>query len=200
MPFFTDSTEVAVEGVGAARRIGWMRFVGNGLGALPIASIILERQADAAPWVLLLLNAIAWPALAMLLTRRAREPAAAQFRCMIVDSLFGGAWVAFMALSTVPSALFAALLVADKIAAGGIRLATRATLALVVGFAATWLALGLPYHPITSPGEIAEPPTAAPEPDGSVGGAGQPRLPDPARPAGAADGAAPRWRRLPADA
>lgn len=47
MPFFTDSTEVAVEGVGAARRIGWMRFVGNGLGALPIASIILERQADA---------------------------------------------------------------------------------------------------------------------------------------------------------
>lgn len=36
MPFFTDSTEVAVEGVGAARRIGWMRFVGNGLGALPI--------------------------------------------------------------------------------------------------------------------------------------------------------------------
>lgn len=55
-----------------------------------------------------------------------------------------------MALSTVPSALFAALLVADKIAAGGIRLATRATLALVVGFAATWLALGLPYQPITS--------------------------------------------------
>lgn len=72
MPFFTDSTEVAVEGVGAARRIGWMRFVGNGLGALPIASIILERQADASAWVLLLLNAVAWPAVALVLTRRAR--------------------------------------------------------------------------------------------------------------------------------
>lgn len=43
MPFFTDSTEGAVEGIGAARRIGWMRFVGNGLGAIPIASIMLER-------------------------------------------------------------------------------------------------------------------------------------------------------------
>lgn len=150
MPFFTDSTEVAVEGVGAARRIGWMRFVGNGLGALPIASIILERQTDASAWVLLLLNAVAWPAVALVLTRRAREPAAVQFRCMIVDSLLGGAWIAFMALSTVPSALFAALLVADKIAAGGVRLAARATLALMVGFVVTWLALGLPYHPITS--------------------------------------------------
>ncbi|PJL11203.1 GGDEF domain-containing protein [Stenotrophomonas maltophilia] len=149
MPFFTDSTEVAVEGVGAARRIGWMRFVGNGLGALPIASIILERQADASAWVLLL-NAVAWPAVALVLTRRARAPAAVQFRCMIVDSLLGGAWIAFMALSTVPSALFAALLVADKIAAGGIRLATRATLALVAGFVIAWLALGLPFQPVTS--------------------------------------------------
>ncbi|CAH0137008.1 putative diguanylate cyclase AdrA [Stenotrophomonas lactitubi] len=69
---------------------------------------------------------------------------------MIVDSLLGGAWIAFMALSTVPSALFAALLVADKIAAGGIRLATRATLALVAGFVIAWLALGLPFQPVTS--------------------------------------------------
>ena len=150
MPFFTDSTEVAVEGVGAARRIGWMRFVGNGLGALPIASIILERQADASAWVLLLLNAVAWPAVALVLTRRARALAAVQFRCMIVDSLLGGAWIAFMALSTVPSALFAALLVADKIAAGGVRLAMRATLALLLGFALTWWLLGFPYQPVTS--------------------------------------------------
>ena len=150
MPFLTDSTEVAVEGVGAARRIGWMRFVGNGLGAIPIASIMLERQDGALPWVLLLLNALAWPALALVLTQRSRKPAAVQFRCMVADSLFGGGWIAFMALSAVPSALFAALLVADKIAAGGVRLAMRATLALVVGFALTWWALGFPYQPVSS--------------------------------------------------
>ncbi|WMJ68209.1 sensor domain-containing diguanylate cyclase [Stenotrophomonas sp. 24(2023)] len=150
MPFFTDSTETAGEGRGAARRIGWMRFVGNGLGTLPIASIILERHDGLLPWVLLLLNAVVWPAIALVLIHRSREPAAAQFRCMVLDSGFGGAWIAFMALSTVPSALFAALLVADKIAAGGVRLALRATLALVLGFAVAWLALGFPYQPMTS--------------------------------------------------
>ncbi len=112
MPFFTDSAEGAVEGIGAARRIGWMRFVGNGLGAIPIASIIIERQDGALAWILLLLNALAWPALALLLTQRSRQPAVVQFRCMVADSFFGGGWIAFMALSAVPSALFAALLVA----------------------------------------------------------------------------------------
>lgn len=150
MPFFTDSAEGAVEGIGAARRIGWMRFVGNGLGAIPIASIMLERQDGGLAWVLLLLNALAWPALALLLTQRSRQPAVVQFRCMVADSFFGGGWIAFMALSAVPSALFAALLVADKIAAGGVRLAMRATLALLLGFALTWWLLGFPYQPVTS--------------------------------------------------
>lgn len=150
MPFFTDSAEGAVEGIGAARRIGWMRFVGNGLGAIPIASIMLERQDGGLAWVLLLLNALAWPALALRLTQRSRQPAVVQFRCMVADSFFGGGWIAFMALSAVPSALFAALLVADKIAAGGVRLAMRATLALLLGFALTWCLLGFPYQPVTS--------------------------------------------------
>lgn len=150
MPFLTDSTEVSVEGIGAARRIGWMRFVGNGLGAIPIASIMLERQDGALAWLLLLLNALAWPALALVLTHRSRQPAVVQFRCMVIDSFFGGGWIAFMGLSAVPSALFAALLVADKIAAGGVKLAVRATLALVVGFALTWWGLGFPYQPVSS--------------------------------------------------
>ncbi|OBU59648.1 sensor domain-containing diguanylate cyclase [Stenotrophomonas maltophilia] len=150
MPYFTDSTEVAVEGIGAARRIGWMRFVGSSLAALPLASILLERQDGVWPWTLLLLNALAWPTIALVLTRRSPEPAATQFRCMVLDSFFGGAWIAFIALSIVPSALFTALLVADKIAAGGVRLALRATLALVLGFGLVWFALGFPYQPTTS--------------------------------------------------
>lgn len=150
MPFLIDSTEVGVEGAGAARRIGWMRFVGNGLGAIPIASIILERHDGPLAWVMLLLNAVAWPALALWLTHRSRQPAVVQFRCMVADSFFGGGWIAFMALSAVPSALFAALLIADKIAAGGERLAMRATLALVVGFALAWWSLGFPYQPVSS--------------------------------------------------
>lgn len=150
MPFFTDSDEVAVEGLGAARRIGWMRFVGASLAALPIASVGLERGMGRPACVFLLVNALVWPAIAQLLTRHAARPAVVQFRCMIVDSLLGGAWIAFMAVSAVPSALFAALLVADKIAAGGTRLALKATAALLLGFLAAWLAMGTPWQPATS--------------------------------------------------
>jgi diguanylate cyclase len=109
-------------------------FVGNGLGAIPIASIILNARmgagldpAAAQRAGVAGAGAAADPTL--------RQPAVVQFRCMVADSFFGGGWIAFMALSAVPSALFAALLVADKIAAGGVRLAMRATLALVLGFA-----------------------------------------------------------------
>ncbi|MFB5855333.1 MASE2 domain-containing protein [Stenotrophomonas maltophilia] len=41
---------------------------------------------------------------------RVRQPATVQFRCMVFDSFTGGLWIAFIAASTVPSALFAALL------------------------------------------------------------------------------------------
>ena len=150
MPFFTDSTEAAVEGLGAARRIGWMRFVGAFLAAFPIASIALEREASAWAFGLLLVNAVAWPLVAQVLTQRARKPAVVQFRCMVVDSMLGGAWIGFMAVSAVPTALFAALLIADKIAAGGLRLTLKATSALVLGFLVAWLALGAPYQPATS--------------------------------------------------
>lgn len=83
MPFFTDSDEVAVEGLGAARRIGWMRFVGASLAALPIASVGLERGMGRLAFVFLLVNALVWPAIAQLLTRRAARPAVVQFRCMV---------------------------------------------------------------------------------------------------------------------
>lgn len=101
-------------------------------------------------WALLLLNALAWPALAFALTRSARKPATAQFHCLVADSLLGGAWIAFIGLSMVPSAVFAALLVADKVAAGGLKLAIRSTVALAVGCAAAWFALDRPYEPLTS--------------------------------------------------
>ncbi|WP_295569063.1 sensor domain-containing diguanylate cyclase [uncultured Stenotrophomonas sp.] len=127
-----------------------MRFVGALLAALPIASVGLERGMGRLAFVFLLVNALVWPVIAQLLTRRAARPAVVQFRCMVVDSLLGGAWIAFMAVSAVPSALFAALLVADKIAAGGTRLALKATAALLLGFLAAWLAMGTPWQPATS--------------------------------------------------
>ncbi|WP_165967300.1 diguanylate cyclase [Luteimonas aestuarii] len=132
------------------RRIHRMRVLGVLLCMLPIASVLAERDAPGFWWLLLALNVMLWPPLAYRICRRARDPVEAQFRCLMLDSTFGGAWIAAMALSAAPTALFLAMLTADKIAAGGWSLAIRCTLAGLAGFAATWILLGFPYQPESS--------------------------------------------------
>lgn len=131
-------------------RIHRMRMLGTALCALPIASVLDERGTSAVVWVLLFLNVVLWPQIAQALCRRARDPVLAQFRCLTLDSLFGGAWIAAMAVSTAPTAVFATLMTADKIAAGGSGLLWRATAALVAGFLVTWIAIGSPFEPAVS--------------------------------------------------
>jgi diguanylate cyclase len=67
---------------------------------------------------------------------------------MVADS-FGGGWIAFMGLSAVPSALFAALLVADKIAAGGVPGDARHA-GPAAGLRAHLVGPRFPYQPVTS--------------------------------------------------
>lgn len=142
--------DVRPKGLRFVARIHRMRMLGALLCVLPIASVLLERSASPAWWVLLALNALAWPQLALWMGRRARDPVATEFRSLVADSAFGGAWVAAMAVSAAPAALFATLLTADKIAAGGNRLLGRSTVALLGGFAITWALLGFPFQPLTS--------------------------------------------------
>ncbi|MCR6661767.1 MAG: diguanylate cyclase [Luteimonas sp.] len=127
-----------------------MRMLGTLLCALPIASVLAERSAPAPYWILLALNVIVWPQVAVWACRRARDPAEAQFRCLAADSAFGGGWIAVMAVSFAPSAIFLTMLTADKIVAGGWNLLRRSTIALVIGFGATWALLGFPWQPESS--------------------------------------------------
>lgn len=131
-------------------RIHRMRMLGTVLCTLPIASVLLERSAPAWLWALLALNVLLWPQVALLLGRRARDPVAAEFRALMLDSAFGGAWIASMAVSAAPAAVFITLLTADKIASGGWRLLGRTTLSLVAGFALAWAALGFEFAPVSS--------------------------------------------------
>ena len=127
-----------------------MRMLGTVLCALPIASVLAERQAQPLFWILLVLNALAWPQLANCLSLRARDPTAAQFRCLVLDSAASGIWIAIMAVSAVPTLLFTTVATADKIAAGGWPLLRRSTIALAIGFGLTWSLLGFPFEPASS--------------------------------------------------
>lgn len=150
MSQYNIDEEAPRKGLQFVARIHRMRMLGLGLGTLPIASVLLEQSAPAIAWVLLLLTAVAWPQLALLAGRRARDPVAAEFRSLSIDSAFGGAWIAAMGVSAAPAVAFTTLLTADKIAVGGLPLVAKSTLALVAGFVATWALLGFPFQPLSS--------------------------------------------------
>ena len=132
------------------RRIHGMRMLGTALCALPVGSVLAEREASLAVWILVGINALLWPQIAHCISTRARNPVAAQLRCLGLDSAFSGMWIAFMAVSAAPTALFVTMATADKIAAGGWRLLGRSSVALACGFLLTWALLGFPFQPLTS--------------------------------------------------
>lgn len=150
MPHFATADERRARELQFVRRIHRMRMLGTALCALPIASVLEERGAGWPTWLLLVLNAVLWPQLANLYSRRARDPATAQFRCLLLDSAASGAWIAAMGLSAAPSALFITMATADKIAAGGWTLMRRTTVALVLAFLVVWSLMGFPFEPLTS--------------------------------------------------
>lgn len=150
MPHYHVEQDLHRNGFRFVDRIHRMRMLGTLLCALPIASVLIERSAAAGYWLLLALNVLAWPQIARWMGRRARDPVATEFRSLTTDSAFGGAWIAAMAVSAAPAAVFVTLLTADKIAAGGWRLLGRASAALLGGFGLTWVALGLPLEPLPS--------------------------------------------------
>ena len=146
MPNQTDIAERARGPVAQfIRRIYRMRMLGTVLCALPIASVLLERGAPPWLWWLLLVNMLAWPHLAYLWARRAREPLAAEHRNLVLDAAFGGLWLAAIAVSPLPAAVIVTVLTTDRMAAGGWRLLRRSSLALLLAFGIGWAALGFPF-------------------------------------------------------
>lgn len=150
MPHYATADELRARDLQFVRRIHHMRMLGTALCALPIASVLAERGAGWPAYALLAANALLWPQFANVASVRARDPVTAQFRCLALDSAAAGAWIAAMAVSAAPTALFLTMATADKIAAGGWLLLRRSTVALLLAFAAVWSLLGFPWQPETS--------------------------------------------------
>jgi diguanylate cyclase len=130
--------------LGFVQRMWRLRILGLGLGVLPIAAVLYERDAPAVAWIALAINGYAWPHVAWALARNSREPRAAEFRNLMADSAFGGIWIAVMAFNLVPSALLAAMLSVDKIGVAGWRFLLRAAALQVAACVLASALLGFP--------------------------------------------------------
>jgi diguanylate cyclase len=123
-------------------RIHWMRTLGLGLGFFCVASVLRLHDEPWHLWALLVLNAFAWPHVAWLIASRGADPAALERHNLTIDSALGGAWIALMQFSLLPSVLLATMLVVDKIGAGGFRFAARNAAVLAGACLVTSAALG----------------------------------------------------------
>lgn len=126
------------------RRIHRLRTLGLGLGALCVASVL--RLHDAAPgwWVLLAFNGFVWPHMAMLIARHSATPWETELRSLVLDSVFGGVWIAVMQFNVLPSVLLVTMLAIDKVSLGGLSLLAQTLIVLVLSCVVTSAALGFP--------------------------------------------------------
>jgi len=89
---------------------------------------------------------LVWPHVAYLLARSARDSRAAEFRNLLLDSLFVGGWTAALSFSLIPSATMVLAINTAHLSVGGARFALRGLLAIAVGALVIGWPLGFPVH------------------------------------------------------
>ena len=142
------------DGLRFVRRMYLPRIVGLAMGALCIGGALWQQEAPPLAWAALFLNTFAWPHLAYLLGRRAATPHRTELASLTVDSASGGAWIAAIGLSSVPSAVLFAMLAMDKASIGGLRFLGRCLLAQAAAFLAVAFFIGPEPHLASSPLEL----------------------------------------------
>ena len=149
VPAFHDAPVVRVVEQGYR-----MRLLAFGLAFVAAAAVLDGNGSAIVLPALLALNACLWPAAARALALRSTDPHGVEVRNLLIDSAFGGAWIALLQFNLLPCALLTVVLSCDKAIAGGGSLALRG---LVVQAAACVLTLalhGLTYAPQSSTTEI----------------------------------------------
>src|SRR5262245_51459488 len=105
------AAEPAGEGLRFARRMHAPRAIGLAFGCFAIASVFWQREAVPAwIWAALAFNGLVWPHVAYFVASRNRDPLGAELRNLVVDNLFGGAWIALMEFNLLPSVMLAVML------------------------------------------------------------------------------------------
>lgn len=139
-----------VAGFKFIRRMYLMRVLGTLLCFFPVLSVLSEHHLAAGWRLLLAANAFIWPTAAFFIARRSTQPLKTEHRSLVLDAVAGGFWIAMMSVNPLPSVTIAAILLSDRLAAGGVPLMRKAALGLIAGFLVCWVIRGAPFEPETA--------------------------------------------------
>ncbi|MBU8978029.1 diguanylate cyclase [Lysobacter sp. MMG2] len=122
-----------------AGRVYPFRILGMGLGVVPVMLVLYELQAHPLAWAWTVFSGYAWPHLAWLHARTARDPNRAELPNLTFDSMIAGSLVPLMHFTVLPSVVLLTVATADKVNSGVRGLWLRS----LVGMGVSLLAMGL---------------------------------------------------------
>ena len=132
-----------------------MRVLGLWLALLPVAVVLRELEAPLIMWALAAANVLVWPWVSRRLALNHPQPVAMERHNLLIDALMAGLWVALIQFNAVPSAMLASIVLMDKFAFGGPRLALRCGLAFFAAAAGVGALNAFAFAPASSPLVIA---------------------------------------------
>lgn len=125
------------------------RILGMGLGALPVATVLYEREAGWLAWAWVAFACVLWPHLAYAIARRSNNPFRAERRNLLFDSMIAGSMVSLMHFNLLPSVMLLTVATADKINSGIRGLWLRALPGMLAALVLTCVFTGFAWSPHT---------------------------------------------------
>ncbi|KAF0865250.1 diguanylate cyclase [Pseudomonas sp. LD120] len=142
------------KGLSFAKRIYRPRIIGLGIGGISVFAALYPLSMPHWIWALLLFHGLIWPHLAYQLSSRSTFPYQAERRNVLYDSLLGGFWAASMQFNPLPAVTILSMMAMNNVAAGGLRLFLRGSLAQGVGVLLSWALLGANFSNQINPWQI----------------------------------------------
>jgi len=131
-------------------RVAKMRAFGIGLGIMPLLVVLYEMNAPLVMWLLVAATGLLWPWVARRLALASSQPLKVEHRNLVIDSMVGGMWIALMEFNAVPSLVLFSMLLMDKFAFGGVKLAARALVGLLVSMLVFAALNGFAFSPTST--------------------------------------------------
>ena len=126
-----------------------LRTLGMGLGALPVAVVLYQRDAGLAAWAWTVFCGLLWPHVAYQLARRSKTPYTTELRNFIIDSALAASLVPLLHFNLLPSAMLLTVVFADKINTGVRGLWRRSLLPMFAALAVSAVLNGFQFAPTT---------------------------------------------------
>ncbi len=85
-----------------AKRLYYPRIAGMALAFIFVAAVLYQHKEGLWLWGSAVFTGFIWPHLAYFIASRDEKPAEAEYRNLMVDSLFSGIWFAYLSFNIIP--------------------------------------------------------------------------------------------------